>query len=60
MTTVPEEPDEADGLVPSLVPEEPEEYEPTGPDPATRTDADEADLVERVIEIPDDEADEYR
>jgi hypothetical protein len=48
MTTVSEEP------------EGPEEYEPTGPEPTRRDDADEGDVVEQVSEIPDDEADDYR
>jgi hypothetical protein len=40
--------------------EDPEEYEPAGAEPEARDDADEGDVVEQVIEIPDDEADDHR
>jgi hypothetical protein len=51
MTTVPEVPDELD---------ESEEYEPSGVSPELRDDADEGDVAEQVLDIADDEADDYR
>jgi hypothetical protein len=57
MTTVPQDPDELDE--PDL-PDEPEEYEPSDVRPDGRDDANEADVVEQALDIPDDEADDYR
>jgi hypothetical protein len=57
MTTVPEVPDELDE---SGQPDEPEEYEPSGVSPELRDDADEGDIAEQVLDIADDEADDYR
>ncbi len=57
MTTVPQDPDELD--LPD-VPDEPEEYEPSDVTPDGRDDANEADVVEQALGLPDDEADDYR
>ncbi len=44
---------------PVEVPDEPEEYLPPDPRPDRRGEAEEADVVEQALEVPDDEADEY-
>lgn len=45
---------------PVEAPEEPEDYLPPDPRPDLVGEAEEADVAEQVVEVPDDETDDYR
>lgn len=45
---------------PAELPDEPEEYLPSEPRPDLEGNAEEADVAEQVIEVGEDESDEYR